>query len=252
MNNKAFFDALRKSFGPLSQSQVEGLTILTATTDALPIMHQANLLATAWHETGPATSPLHMTPRSEIWGPTKAQNGYEGRKDLGNTLPGDGKRFAGRGYCQITGRANYVKASKVTGVDLAASPQRALESDIAAKIIISGMTEGWFTGKKMADFNNYFDMRAVVNGDKNIKAKGNTVTNGELIAGYARDFQEALLLRSKEAPRPVADKPPPDVERTEEKPPAAPPVAGKGVAAVLIGLILAAVVAAAAYFAGGN
>lgn len=34
---------------------------------------------------------------------------YEGRKDLGNTQKGDGKRFKGRGYIQLTGRANYQK-----------------------------------------------------------------------------------------------------------------------------------------------
>jgi putative chitinase len=43
----------------------------------------------------------------EIWGPTQAQLGYEGRTDLGNVRAGDGKRFMGRDLIQCTGRANY-------------------------------------------------------------------------------------------------------------------------------------------------
>lgn len=47
---------------------------------------------------------------------------YEGRKDLGNTQPGDGVRFKGRGYIQLTGRANYGKFSQFCGEDCVANP----------------------------------------------------------------------------------------------------------------------------------
>lgn len=47
---------------------------------------------------------------------------YEGRKDLGNTEPGDGVRFKGRGLIQITGRANYKSISNDLGVDFISSP----------------------------------------------------------------------------------------------------------------------------------
>ena len=42
---------------------------------------------------------------------------YEGRKDLGNTQPGDGVRFKGRGFIQLTGRANYSKFSTFCNED---------------------------------------------------------------------------------------------------------------------------------------
>jgi len=63
---------------------------------------------------------------------------YEGRKDLGNTQPGDGVRFKGRGLIQITGRANYAAVSKEIGVDFIAFPERLEEPQYAA------LTAGWF------------------------------------------------------------------------------------------------------------
>ncbi|QKQ69944.1 glycoside hydrolase family 19 protein [Acinetobacter sp. 10FS3-1] len=48
---------------------------------------------------------------------------YEGRKDLGNTQPGDGKRFKGRGPIQLTGRANYRKYGQQLGIDFENNPE---------------------------------------------------------------------------------------------------------------------------------
>jgi putative chitinase len=48
---------------------------------------------------------------------------YEGRQDLGNTQPGDGIKFKGRGGIMVTGRANYVVVGKQIGLDLERNPQ---------------------------------------------------------------------------------------------------------------------------------
>jgi putative chitinase len=60
----------------------------------------AQYLAQLMHESG------GFVFDREAWGPTPAQKGYEGRKDLGNVEAGDGSKFRGHGPIQITGRAN--------------------------------------------------------------------------------------------------------------------------------------------------
>lgn len=60
---------------------------------------------------------------------------YEGRKDLGNTLPGDGYRYRGRGLIQLTGRFNYEKFGKLLNIDLLNNPDFALDVRIASKVM---------------------------------------------------------------------------------------------------------------------
>ena len=98
----------------------------------------------------------------EIWGPTKTQRGYEGRSDLGNTQPGDGKRYLGRGYIQITGRANYRRYGKKLGIDLENNPELAERPDIAARVAV----EYWKTDVRPMvgdDWSNVFKHSRAVN-----------------------------------------------------------------------------------------
>jgi putative chitinase len=85
----------------------------------------ANFLGQAAHESG------GFQFMREIWGPTPAQRRYEGRRDLGNTQPGDGKRFMGRGIFQLTGRANYAEMAVRTGLPLVDQPELAERPDTA-------------------------------------------------------------------------------------------------------------------------
>lgn len=59
---------------------------------------------------------------------------YEGRKNLGNTQPGDGPKYIGRGILQLTGRANYENMAKKIGVDLVNKPELACDPLIATNI----------------------------------------------------------------------------------------------------------------------
>ncbi len=74
----------------------------------------------------------------EIWGPTAAQKRYEPTttlsKNLGNTQPGDGKRYMGRGPIQITGRANYQRYGSALGIDIVNNPDTAANPDVAFRV----------------------------------------------------------------------------------------------------------------------
>lgn len=90
----------------------------------------------------------------EIWGPTPSQSGYEGRADLGNTQPGDGSLYRGRGLIQITGRANYAAASMALDIDCLDNPALLEEPENAA------MVSAWFWHEK--NLNQYADTGDIV------------------------------------------------------------------------------------------
>ena len=90
---------------------------------------------------------------------------YEGRKDLGNTTPGDGVRFKGRGLIQITGRANYMSISKAFNIDCVNHPELLEQPINAVKSAI------WFWNSKglnkYADADDLFTITRRINGGTN-------------------------------------------------------------------------------------
>ncbi|MEW6314617.1 MAG: glycoside hydrolase family 19 protein [Pseudomonadota bacterium] len=123
---------------------------------------QAAFLAQVAHETN------ELMWMRERWGPTPAQQRYEGRIDLGNTQPGDGKRYMGRGMIQITGRANYSICSEALFGDarfLLDHPEKLEEAVPAAR------SAGWFWQQhgcnELADAGEFGHITRRINGGVN-------------------------------------------------------------------------------------
>lgn len=199
-DRKKFFDGYRVRFGPLTQSLVDAVEVLLSQieqdsrfagteTDRRQL---AYCLATFKWETAHTMEPLDEHGSSAYFNTRYGPQTKVG-KILGNTQPGDGARFHGRGYVQITGRRNYSKAKALTGIDLLSEPDRAKNPELAYKIAIQGMIDGWFTGKKLSQFikdgqpPDYENARTIINGhDKAL-----------IIADLARRFNEVLLAAMK-------------------------------------------------------
>lgn len=87
---------------------------------------------------------------------------YDGRADLGNTIAGDGEKFKGRGFIQLTGRANYTVYGQKLGIDLVNNPDLALEVGTSAKILAQ-----YFIDRKVDDAclkSDWLSVRKLVNG----------------------------------------------------------------------------------------
>lgn len=113
---------------------------------------------------------------------------YEGRADLGNNRPGDGPRFKGRGYVQLTGRNNYTAYAKRSGIRLVNLPFVLMNwASLSVYVIVDGMMRGAYTGRRLDEFVNagkqdFRNARKVVNG----------LDKADKIAGQARQWLEKL------------------------------------------------------------
>ena len=105
----------------------------------------------------------------ELWGPTAAQQRYEPPADLaarlGNTEPGDGKRYKGRGPIQVTGRSNYQRFGKLLGIDLVGQPELAATPAVGFQIAgafwkSNGLNE-------LADVGDFLKITKRINGGTN-------------------------------------------------------------------------------------
>lgn len=199
-----FYDCLRSNhmLGPtITGDEFRGcdITISAFALAGAPVSYCAYGLATKYLETGG-----EMQPIDERGGTAYFTRLYDVRgarpklaRSMGNTQPGDGAKFHGRGDVQLTWRSNYERATKKLralgyDVDFVAQPDLVKEPHFAAIIMVYGMLEGWFTGRKLSDdlpatgpatHAQFVASRDIINGTDKQK----------LIADYAIDFQTALL-----------------------------------------------------------
>jgi len=116
---------------------------------------------------------------------------YEGRSDLGNTQTGDGVRYKGRGFIQLTGRDVYKKMTKFfnAGIDFEAQPELIESIEWAAKSVVFFFNEYKKSRTASVDWNDYLAVTKIVNGGTNGLAK-----RQQYYAEYKTKFQTSGVI----------------------------------------------------------
>ena len=128
-------------------------------------MQEFDISATVERETAFLAQIAHESGETRYVHEIASGEAYEGRKDLGNTQPGDGVRFKGRGLIQITGRSNYSDCGDALGLDLIARPELLEEPINACR------SAAWFWSEhglnELADKDDFLLITKRINGGTN-------------------------------------------------------------------------------------
>jgi hypothetical protein len=200
IDRKKFFAGVRQQPfpGKLSNPQVTGMSAILDEWERRKLTDLrmlAYMLGTTKWETDHTMQPIAEAGGNSYY--TKMYDITGTRPSLarrnGNTNKGDGIKYRGRGFVQLTWKNNYFKMTEELNkaginADLVANPELAMRDDIAAFILFEGMLRGLFTGKKLSDyFNNiktdWLNARRIINGtDKAAE-----------IAGISKQFYADLI-----------------------------------------------------------
>lgn len=180
MDRKVFFDCVRTypSNGKLSKRQVQGMELIIDEWQQRELQDTrwlAYILATAYHETAFTMEPID-------------EYGQGRGREYGVPDLETGQVYYGRGFVQVTWKANYLRFSELLGLDLLSQPELALDQGVATSILFEGMINGLFTGKALRHYfreeSDWYNARRIVN----------RLDRAEQIARYARAFWYAILM----------------------------------------------------------
>ena len=203
------FQAGAPAFSPSSKSNLRKIVeninkYIDKTKQVYTIYEWSYMFATARHEAYQFTIPEYFSAAPEYgeisyfdkYDPVLANTALRRQTAIenGNTVQGDGFKYRGRGLVHLTWKKNYQKAKDYFGIDFVGSPDEAAGFENSVPIMIWGMKEGIFTGKKLGDYVNnttkdYEGARRVINGSDQMA----------LIASYAVKF-ETILKATSTAP----------------------------------------------------
>ena len=132
---------------------------------------------------------------------------YEGRKDLGNVMRGDGKRYKGRGIFQLTGRANYRAYGKKLGLDLENYPELAADPEVSVRVACE-----YWKAKGLSGWADRDDVREItrrINGGYNgLQDRMNCLARAKKYLGGSFAPVVAVALPDEEVPdAPIAAEP---------------------------------------------